>query len=280
MKIENQCPVCGGRSFAAYTAQIAPFIRDRMFQNAVQSDCLLMCCTKCKFRFFNVRPDASEMARLYEDYRGTNYQKQREKYEPVYTNELNNLIGNNELEVKNRGDILNRVLDRNSVQSNTSVLDFGGNDGRFIPERITGKKYVFDISGNATIAGIVKLSSQELIGKTFGLILLAHVLEHVSYPKELMKEVVSLMSPSSLLYIELPEEVSLPFIESCKKMMRDNLLGPSENGVMHEHINQFTTASLRNLLSEMELVCMDIGTRRIDLGWTKVNILYCLSKKR
>jgi len=279
MKIENRCPICGGESFTAYTAKISPFIHERMFQNAIQTECLLLCCNKCKFRFFNIRPDALEMARLYNDYRGASYQQQREKYESIYTKEFNHLIGSNEIEIKNRRGILNKVLKDNNVPDDISVLDFGGNDGRFIPEHLIGKKYCYDISGNATIAGVTKLSSLDLKGETFGLILLAHVLEHVSYPKELMKEVVSSMSPSSLLYIELPEEVSLPFIEACKKKMRSFLLGPTEHAVMHEHINQFTSASLRSLLREMELECVDIGSKRIDLGWSNVNILYCLSKK-
>ena len=279
MKIENRCPVCGGESFAAYTAPIAPFISDRMFQNACQTECLLLHCIKCDFRFFNLRPEALEMSRQYDDYRGIRYQQQREKYELGYTREFNQLIGNNSIEVKNRGAFLKQVLDNNSVPSDVSVLDFGGNDGRFIPVQMTGEKYCYDISGNEIIAGVTKLSRQELTGRTFDLVLLAHVLEHVPYPKELMEEVISVMSPSSLLYIELPDEVSLPFFQSCKKALRNVLLGPKENAVMHEHINQFTVSSLRNLLGEMGLKAMTIGTKRIDLGWMEVNILYCLSKK-
>jgi len=279
MKIENRCPVCGGESFAAYTAPIAPFVRDRMFQNACEAECLLLHCIKCNFRFFNVRPDALEMSRQYDDYRGMEYQQQRERHEPGYTREFNQLIGNNATEIKNRGNFLKQLLEKNNVPGDVSVLDYGGNDGRFIPEQMTGEKYCYDISGNAIIAGVTKLSRQELSGKTFDLVLLAHVLEHVPYPKELMEEVVSVMSPSSLLYIELPDEVSLPFFQSCKKALRNVLLGPKENAVMHEHINQFTVSSLRNLLGETGLRAISIGTKRLDLGWMEVNILYCLSRK-
>lgn len=279
MKIENRCPICGGESFAAFTAPIAPFIRVRMFQNTCQTECLLLHCIKCNFRFFNVRPDALEMSRQYDDYRGTNYQQQREKYEPGYTREFNQLIGNNAIEIKNRGDFLRQILERNNVSGNVSVLDYGGNDGRFIPAQMTGEKYCYDISGNEIIDGVTRLSRQELSGRTFDLILLAHVLEHVPYPKELMEEVIAAMAPSSLLYIELPEEVSLPFFQSCKKAVRKIVLGPRENAVMHEHINQFTVASLRNLLREVGLKAISIGTKRIDLGWMEVNILYCLSRK-
>lgn len=126
------------------------------------------------------------------------------------------------------------------------------------------------------------LGSKDLIGRTFDLVLLAHVLEHVSYPRDLMKEVISLMSSSSLLYIELPEEVSLTMLQLFKKNVKSALFRPQQTQqipIMHEHINQFTTRSLRNLLAEMGLECIDIGTKRVNLGWTKANLLYCLTRK-
>lgn len=279
MKIEERCPVCSGERFVSHPAQISPFIRERMFHNAGPNECLLQHCIKCDFRFFNIRPDSAEMDKLYSGYRGMSYQQQREKSEPFYTQSFNQMTGNNPIEVKQRGALLQQVLTKNGVSSDISVLDFGGNDGRFIPKHITGEKYCYDISGNAAVPGVSMLGSQDLIGRTFGLVLLAHVLEHVSYPRDLMKEVTSLMLSSSLLYIELPEEVSLTKLQLFKKIAKSVMFRSQQTPAMHEHINQFTTQSLRNLLVEMGLECIDIGTKRVDLGWAKVNLLYCLSRK-
>jgi hypothetical protein len=283
MKVENRCPVCYEENLVSRPAKIAPFIIDRMFHNTGPTECLFHHCINCDFRWFNIRPDASEMSNLYNDYRGKNYQQQRMKYEPSYTESMNQMIGNSDKEVEVRGELLNLVLKNNSVPRNISVLDFGGNDGRFIPKHVTGKKYCYDISGNSTVPGVSMLSSQDLIGRTFDLILLAHVLEHVSYPRDVMKEVTPLMSSSSYLYIELPDEVSIPIrrhlTRYIKSLIREIIPRPLRPGLMHEHINQFTVRSLKILLLEMGLECIDIGTKRVDFGGEKVNLLFSLSRK-
>jgi len=69
--------------------------------------------------------------------------------------------------------------------ANFSMLDYGGADGKFLPD-LPGRKHVFDISDVAAAPGIKKIKSEaELI--SFSYIQLAHILEHVPFPLALAR---------------------------------------------------------------------------------------------
>jgi hypothetical protein len=295
MKFIDFCPICAGKNLISYQVNISPFLGERMFLDNSMKDCLFVHCEDCDFYFHNIRPEPNEMSRFYAGYRGEAYQKQRQKHEPNYTAELNAMIGNNPVEIQNRINALEEVLSRNRVSFDVSVLDYGGNDGRLIPTSISGKKFCFDLSNNDTVAGVINLKQEELFKNKYDLIMVSHVLEHVSYPKEVLCEVSELIQCGSYLYIELPYEraaVKEVFqgnigwkgaLKGAFKRYRPKWLFPSMsfglNPCLHEHINSFNEKSLAKLVSLLGFHCNDLGVKRMSLGWTEIDILYCLARK-
>ena len=292
MDFIKYCPICTGTYLESYRVCISSFLHERMFNHNSVQDCQFVRCERCDFYFFNIRPDESEMKRLYVGYRGDEYQKQRQKNEPGYTSQLNAMIGNNPVEIHNRVTALQEVLKRNNIPDSISVLDYGGNDGKLIPESISGKKYCFDLSDNITIEEVIKLDRDELALHNYDLIMLSHVLEHVSYPQEVMREVTSVMREGTHLYVELPyelENVKLMFrrnrtlvgvLKGFFKRNRPKWLFPSVSFGLgpgfHEHINYFNTASLKKLIYVGGLRCVDMGVKKVNLGWANVDILFFL----
>lgn len=257
MNIENICPICGNMNCYSHWACVSRFLKERMFDNRAPKGFRLLRCEHCDFYFFNIRPEDAEMQRFYSEYRGEEYQRQREKWEPKYTAEFNAALGAHPLEVANRIAIMESVLTRNGISYGVDVLDFGGNEGRLIPEKITGAKYCYDLSGNVTVPGVRKITCRELKAFSYGLIMLQHVLEHVSYPVKFLREnIAPLMKEGSYLYIELPCEEKLlqPILEKNSmiyfavknrlKLYRPDWLLPSLppllGPVFHEHLNIFT----------------------------------------
>jgi hypothetical protein len=146
------------------------------------------------------------------------------------------------------------------------------------------------------VQGVRKLTEAELKNNSYGLIMLQHVLEHISYPSQFLKDnIVTLMGDESYLYIELPYEIELiqPLLDKNRtlyyalknrfKLYRPNWFLPSlpftSGPEFHEHINGFSLASISSLLAGAGLEGVDSQIMELDAGWCQVKILYCLAKK-
>ena len=70
-------------------------------------------------------------------------------------------------------------------------------------------------------------------GKNFDLILFSHVVEHIISPDELMRELIPILKPNGLVFIEVPN------------MMRPDL---PMGYLPFEHLNYFIPTSLTNLM--------------------------------
>lgn len=295
MKQDSACPLCTAEPAEAYRVSISPFLRERMFASSGPRECHLLHCEQCNFYYYDIRPDEKEMAAYYSGYRSSVYQMQRQSFEKTYNHAYNEMIGNSPDEVASRIANLERVLAGNGVSVSTDVLDYGGNDGRFIPPGITGSKYCFDISNNATVEGVSGIDETGLISRRFGLVLLCHVLEHIPYPVEIVQRAASLLRGDGYLYIELPSEMSIVNMIKGKsrsfsgmlvgllKRSRPTWILPKMSfGVspgFHEHVNFFTPCSLEKLLASEGLELLEAGEKRLDFGWSESDILYCLAKK-
>ena len=117
------------------------------------------------------------------------------------------------------------------------VLDFGGMDGRLLHEFVDRGNHCSLIDYHPTPApGVVKLGdtlTDATISTRFELIICSHVLEHLVEPRQILQQLSQHLTPSGLLFIEVPMEV----------WRRPPL--PDEPVT---HINFFTPNSLYNLL--------------------------------
>lgn len=147
----NKCILCNNSTLTRYPAHFVPFIAERMFKGNPPSTTLLYC-PHCDFYYSSYRPTEEEMSRLYAGYRGKEYQKQRQQHEPYYTPACNaNLSSPAEIERRTSHvfTILSTHVDISSIKT---VLDFGGDEGQFIPKELIADKYVYDISHDASEA--------------------------------------------------------------------------------------------------------------------------------
>ncbi len=250
-KMENLmsgCIMCGNEDLERFPAEFVPFLQERMFQNK-KVETFLCHCPTCGFYYSSVRPSDEEMSRLYNGYRGEAYQKQRQKFESNYTEAFNHALGfSEENEILRNSIMLGCVKKYISPSCIKTILDYGGDSGQYIP-RIFKKaeKFVYDVSGVKTVRGVKSVSDERVLKNcSWDLIMCCHVLEHVSYPLDLIEKLKSLMHHGSFLYIELPYE------DYMEDFIKQGLPVP-----IHEHINAFRKETLEQAFGSDEFFILE-----------------------
>jgi hypothetical protein len=275
MRIADRCVVCGSTQFVHHPAKLAAFIAHRVFpQRPVYSVGEVLArarpfrffrflmpllrrlsfwrkpfpvligalhCLDCGLLFSDLRLDSQELGRIYYDYRGPDYVKDRDYFEPGYAH-ANPLLGDVE-EIAVRNANLEGVLNKACVPTEqvTAVLDYGGDEGQFIPASLAmARRIVYEVSDKTPCAGVEKVSTLDgLPPVEFAMV--CHVLEHVSEPAEILTRVKHAIRPGGYIYVEVPMEmVGLDMPETLKP----GIVG------FHEHINFFCTRSVGRLLEE------------------------------
>ena len=302
------CPCCRSIDLASLPAVVAPFLA-RYAVGAPPSRCALLECRNCDFRFFDSRLAADEIARLYSGYRGEEYFRARHRCEFWYTRKFNAGIGHDPQAIAARRQCVETLIrahvDPQSVQS---VLDYGGDEGQFIPESLGKEKYVFELSDAVPIRGVTKIESEErLRGRRFDLVMLCQVLEHCSDPCETLQAVRKLSGGTpALCYVEIPyERVDLRFAGRSRLYQRylgallrlppaltlvdfySTLFRVRQNVVprlgiikCHEHLNFFNEKSLDALLRRAGFEVLTCTTTDVPTYLASGKILQALARSR
>lgn len=205
--------------------------------------CNSLQCQHCGFLFLDIRFTSEELRLLYRDYRGEEYTKLREFYEPGYARINENL--------KSGINYLHRIESflLPYVGTPTSILDWGGDTGINTPFFNTATVvHIFDISKKPVITGAQRVSRKEATRNSYNLITCCSVLEHVPYPEMILNSIRAIMDKGATLYIEVPYE---------EIMLKRRTEAYLEKRHWHEHINFFSERSL-------ELVTARCGLRIID----------------
>lgn len=209
--------------------------------------------------------------RLYLDYRSDTYNRERIRYEPTYA-VIAQRVGADAKEVNNRVDAATKFLaGKLAIDANFSMLDFGGADGRFLP-RIPARKFVYEISDIAPIDGVTRIAKEEELG-LYSYVHLAHVLEHVVQPLQLVTGIVERIQSSGYLYVEVPQEIADQ--DLCK--FREGK--PRIEVGIHEHINAYSVPAVTKLFEAVGLEIVAIQAERIDVGWASAIHLRALGRK-
>lgn len=210
MRLAVECPACGDEHFRMLDrGAIAPFVA---YRTGVDAGLGLSCeCDRCGMRFCRVRYEDDEVARLYADYRGDSYNAERERFEPGYTAMFGHLN-----EPRDSIPMIEKWVIRSAQVIPSRVLDIGGNDGRNTP--FGDKAVIWDVF------------DPEPEGQ-FGLVVMAHVLEHVSYPREMVATARRFVAPGGVMFAEVPVD-------------------PPVDG-WHEHVQQFSKSSLFQLFHDV-----------------------------
>lgn len=165
--------------------------------------------------------------------------------------------------------------------------DYGGGDGALISEVRASRKISFDPSGNGGRNGIEVIGERAALPQDVDLVTCAQVLEHVSDPAALVDDMILLLRPGGLLYLEVPDQIWRRFtdlslsraatewlcahprlmlaadIYSTAFRVKMGFLPPFGFVPMREHINFFSATALRSIASRVSLRLKGEG-RTID----------------
>ena len=228
-------------------------------------------CRRCQFLQTSLPFVEDSINRLYGDYRSASYNRERIQYEPTYARIAAD-VGMGGVEVRSRVDAVTRFLkDRVDTSGDFTLLDYGGADGRFMPE-IDARRYVYEISDVAPIAGATRIPSEAALG-TYSLVQLAHVIEHVVYPLELLRKVVRHVKPGGFLYLETPQELSDAERAALRPGNRRRMVH------IHEHINSYCVEAVRKLIEAVGLEIVAIQADRMDVGWAEAVHVRALGRR-
>ncbi len=289
----NECLICKSKKIKKYNARFAQFIADRISDGKIH-DCKLIHCKDCGFAYFDYRFSDDEILKLYKNYRDSTYQKLRQKSESWYSEDINKLLGNNKLIIETSNKYLSNLLQKynffNSeinIKKEKAVLDFGGDEGQFIPKILNDfDKYVYDVSEKPVQNGIIALRTiEECKKRKYDLILCSCVLEHVINPDEIIKTIKTLLAKNGILHIELPYDS--PFYKNffdniqyifnphykLKDILKHFLSTFGKNYyIMHEHINYFTLLSIQILLTNnnFKIISSEIVNMKSETGSNKI----------
>lgn len=224
------CPCCNEQPIQL-PAQLSQFVIWRITgTNPDQNvDAILCHCESCNFYFSLHRFNDNEIQRLYKGYRNETYNRMRKQCEPAYNEQLYTVDY-----IRGRKEFINMLINRH-VSNLQSILDYGGDDGSYIPN--VPIKFVYDLSGVEPAPGVFKYSLD--CQEDFDLVMNCQVLEHVSDINKLISDLKILTK--KYLYIEVPAY--------CDP--------PPHNMVIGEHINFFTQSSLHALLNKHNVNIID-----------------------
>jgi hypothetical protein len=223
MSKHNRCPICNGTAKTVRRAFISPWVRNLGGIHQRRSQYCL--CSKCESGFFDYRYSAAEMEGIYSDYRGARYLRARQEWEPSYTHDLNDSLGNCQKVLDTRHQLVLSALatfPKNTIQN---VVDVGGDQGQFIPPCFQ-QRFVLDVSGKQLATGIKRVTNlSEARNAQPDLVMACGILEHVADPQNFMADLVEITSNRSgvFIYIEVPSGV--PKSRSLRSRTTEVFLG-------------------------------------------------------
>ncbi len=282
--IATRCICCDSTHLQRSPAVLMPFVALRVFghepvqitkewglrdlkQGTAYTLCSSLQCQGCGALFLDYRFTDAQMAALYHNYRDELYNSQRIRFEPGYVNVV--------AHYHQRAAYLSEVESwlAQYLPANPAVLDWGGDTGinSLFRER-NRLLHIFDISGVELVPGAERVDVAALSQQHYDLVMCSQVLEHVSYPQELVTQMLPAVGPQTLLYLEVPHEALV------REHPGSLELAPLKRH-WHEHVNFYSEAALRQLLARAGLEVVEVLYLPVDVGWARAEIMGVLARR-
>jgi len=289
----NFCPICNKQNLIhELRVVISPWIRKLGIRKNISK---YFYCQDCSLGFFSYRYNPHEMFLIYNLYRGDNYFRIRNNWDPWYTKDFNE-THDRQSYINSRKKYLEIFLLSNLKSSPHTLVDYGGDKGQYIPDLNQEKSYVLDVSNNKSLPEIERISNLSEVNEP-DLVILSHVLEHVSNPREMLEE---LLEQSKVLYIEVPfgcpqpdkkKKSTIKFVITLLSSFNRRLWSSKTQAstgrtsltrtlVQAEHINFFTNETFDVLASYLSasIVCISSSVPTPD--GMEANVIQCLMTRK
>ena len=207
----------------------------------------MLFCPKCNYTKYNEYPSMSEiLVKMYEQQEATYSQ----------SNKISDYLE----------DLVSELISKYSLSKNSSILEIGCNDGSLLFSfktklqctliGIEPSKHFKDIWESRklnVINDFFPSNALKEIRPKFNLIIIRHVLEHISDVKNIIEQISKLMDESSVLLIEVP------YLQTVLKNKR------IEN-ISHPHLNYFSIRSINEIISKYGLGISEYKLVKTDGG--------------
>jgi len=205
LPLATRCPSCQGESRALGHAVIAPFVSS-LAHLPVGSESELRRCERCTLEYFSARYRSEDAALLYEGYRDGEYLSTRRRWEPWYSQRVNAANAADSPALSERRSFMSRILVAAGMSDALDcAVDFGGDEGQFFPDVPIARKVICDPSEREVAPGVERIPSLDsLRGVSPNLVIIAHVLEHLSDPEGPLQHIREVIADDGLLYVEVP----------------------------------------------------------------------------
>jgi hypothetical protein len=231
----------------------------------------LQSCIACSFVQTKVPFHDEDISRLYADYRSETYNRERNHYEPTYGT-IANQVGEHTENGLRRVDALTVWLNTKATLSGGAILDYGGADGKFLPD-LPCQKFVYEISDIRPAPGVTRIAEETAL-QSYSYVQLSHVLEHVTQPLQMARHVASLVQPGGYLLIEVPQDSSTEILQKLQSGWTDYSI------TIHEHINQYSVLAVQKLLEATGLEVIALDAIPVDTPLAKQSFIRGLAQRR
>ena len=189
---------------------------------------------------------------------------QRQRYEPWYTLEFNASLEQTQMELCSRARRIRRLCD---VHDHHTCLDFGGGNGAQAAA-VTKRAFVYDLSHVVPAKGVIALSDEEFLTRSFDVIVCVGVFEHLANPGTTLEALRNRLAPGGMVYIEVPTGITSRMMrlgQMLNLMVKRprvfwQTLGPGALTVMHENINFLNPASMQVKVRKVGLRVREWGS--------------------
>jgi 2-polyprenyl-3-methyl-5-hydroxy-6-metoxy-1,4-benzoquinol methylase len=196
-------------------------------------------------------------------------------YRDVYRVERNESVTKEYVEVMGkRAEIQHAHIIENSKKQIRSVLEIGSGAGLLLAIFCKHARRVVGFEADPLMCAAAQLNAPQAVlhdryftensleGERFDLVVLSHVLEHFSNPKELLTAIRSILTQRGCVFIEVPNDYYESVKIQCKYGFKNNA-----------HLSFFTTSSLTDLLIDVGFGDHRVATyggESVDLWKSKI----------